>query len=379
VWLVDTQTGGKVTIFEEANQRALLPKFTTDGAIEFLVRPEGAQTISQDTLLRYDLHGRELSREPRNGLCWNRLGGAEIDGRFYTDVLCDGASRNGDWMLYWVTTETRSPADSTPSRFAMWAANLATGERRMLQDGLGHCGGCDGRYGAYWSPSGRYVFFAELAGGRVFLSDMEAATTRFLTPTYAQPDWSPAQPHLLVYFRDGAGVIEDLETGAITRVPDLLPLAKFDPSGKYVYSRASGPTSSGQQLEVQVYSIERQRIVSTLEGSSSWRTMYGVDIPVSAAPNGFVAVLDNAPGCKSAAVYDNGVRAACLGGRGYSISPDGSKVAYTTHEVRLFDVISRTETVLATGVVSPRDPPNIVWSSDSRYILVVWPGLHFGL
>ena len=76
-----------------------------------------------------------------------------------------------------------------------WALNRHTDERRLLQAGLVHCGGCDGRFGAEWSPSGRFVYYAEYAqAGRTFLSDLETGTTRVIsegsTLVSAKPSWT---------------------------------------------------------------------------------------------------------------------------------------------------------------------------------------------
>ena len=73
----------------------------------------------------------------------------------------------------------QSPGGFTVSSWDQWVLEVATGKARELQRGLLDCGGCDARYGPRWSPSGRYVAYAELGGEfRRFLSEVASGSTR---------------------------------------------------------------------------------------------------------------------------------------------------------------------------------------------------------
>lgn len=89
-------------------------------------------------------------------------------------MLATMDSIDGRYMLFDIPLE---PANYPPLA-ERWLLDIENGAQTLLEAQVVDCGGCDSRYGAQWSPDGRFVLFAESGGtGRVFLVDLQGRTT----------------------------------------------------------------------------------------------------------------------------------------------------------------------------------------------------------
>ena len=111
--------------------------------------------------VRYDLAGNEVDRTtafPSDSGTTHECEQPDhatqvafVDGIGYP-VNCGTFSPDGQFMLYSVDIDG---AGIPEARYEAWTLDLKSGQTRDVTDQLRHCGGCDGRVGPPWSPSGR--------------------------------------------------------------------------------------------------------------------------------------------------------------------------------------------------------------------------------
>lgn len=306
-----------------------------------------------NTLLRFDLGGRELARGewPARGIAGDfarceeirslYAGGpggpppiVAVDGKRFENVSCGAISPDGRWMTYWLWSAGASAA-ARPVAIEQWLIELATGERRRLQDGLRHCGGCDSVPAPKWSPSSRYVYFSDVVGGgdRFFLADVRTGEVRALTEHVPRepfdiPAWSPVEDILIR--SNGGRIMVERFPGRTVSVLGEWP-ARFDRSGRYLYSPAwSGGVRSASRTTV--LDVGTGAVVAELAGVPERRTYVGIGGPpvdavaIVGTAGGIVAALQDAPGCAGTMIH--AARQTCVAGAGApEISPDGSVVA----------------------------------------------------
>lgn len=375
VWLFDLEAGTRTTLTDELDRPPYELSFE-----------DGAETVrirywfdGQRVALGFALDGTLLARTEVVPTCTETRHGAEIAGRHYVDAACGLISPNERWMTYGTAVE-QPPEALTRGDWDQWVVNLETGESRLLQEGLRHCGGCDGRYAAEWSPSSRFLFFPEwLQSGRTFLSDILTMTTVEITvgstEIHRKPAWSPAEDHLLAYHQDGSTFLHDLSSDVRIKVQMLGDYVRFEANGAYLY--ASVPDSSKEGILV--YDVKEQRVAATLPGHITFLAFHGVNLPIVGTDDGFVAAFSEGGTCTGVAIYRDELQAGCVRGSGPEISPDGRKVAFRSgREIKLFDVEAGVTTILATGIEGGENP-RIVWNPMSTHLLVLWPGYHIGL
>lgn len=169
-----------------------------------------------------------------------------------------------------------------------------------MQEGLVHCGGCDGGFGPAWSPSGRYITYAETGGaGRVFLTDASSRTTRVLTHgngLSVRPEWSPVRDEI-VFPSDGGTMLVDPTSGAERDLALAWP-ARWDPTGAYLYSPAwdQSDETAGETTTIDVASGE---LVDVLSGEPSWIPLWTGSVNVvGMADGGYTAALEGAGRCE---------------------------------------------------------------------------------
>jgi hypothetical protein len=398
---------------------------------------DAVEVSESSSMKRYDFSGREVGQPVVNMhvfTCEVANGAATIQGKLYPDVpSCGVVSTDvgANWMLYQVPgPSVPAPRGGTLPTWDQWALNRQTDERRLLQAGLVHCGGCDGRFGPAWSPNARFVYFSEfVSGGRVFLSDLEAGTTRLLfqgsVEVSAQPSWA-GKDALLYRSTSGAVTLEDLGAGTRRELTALSWRACFDPGGRYVYA----PSATAER-SYGVYSLADQRIVATLPGTTETNgNGYSVscpeDAPIQSTDTSYVMVLSGGSTCPGVAVYEGALQKACvdlpvtipspkdnlrvdartalsgLGGQVavarltavgapppctpgqppcnpatiealYRANPGSNPFrAMHTYEVLVVDAATGTVRTLATGLVSS-SPPQLTWNDGGTHLLVRWP------
>lgn len=306
-----------------------------------------------NTLLRFDLDGREIARDewPARGIAGDFArceeirspyasgpGGAPaivaVDGKRFENVSCGAISPDGRWMTYWLWSAGAASRPG-PIPIEQWLIELASGERRRLTDGLLHCGGCDSVPGPKWSPSSRFVYFSDVVSGgsRFFLADARTGDVRALAEhvprePFDVPAWSPVED-VLIRSSGGRILVERLP-GRTVNVFGEWP-ARFDRTGRYVYSPAwSGGERSASRTAV--LEAATGTVVAELPGVPERRTYVGIGGPpldavaVVGTAAGIVAALRDAPGCAGTMIH--GLRQTCVAGAGAAeISPDGSMVA----------------------------------------------------
>jgi Tol biopolymer transport system component len=328
--------------------------------------------------------------------------GARIEGRVYAGIGCGTISPDERWMLF----EVDHSEELNHDFFERWAIDLSTDRRWFLEDQV-ECQ-ADGLFLPAWSASGRYVYFGDCgystsgdknSRGRIFLSDMVAGTTRQITTgvpsILLEPAWSPVADALAYRSRAGVVTLSDLGAGTLTAVPELLWPVKFDPTGTLLYSERS---RLQDRTDTALYSVPAKRVIATLPGLPPARSSRSeVDTaftPVMATQTGFVAVLEEAPGCQGATVYVDKTTLTCvIYGVGPTISPNGRYVAlprydgftgYTAHpgggsstmwryEVVIVDLSTGDQEVAADGVLGHNLPISLPWNPQGTHILVRWP------
>jgi hypothetical protein len=410
-WLIDVRSGARTTLFESHEDAVWYTGFDNSAHHAII----GIRSFKEERMteaVRFNLDGREVGREPWLGegpwdlrswswapsrpICRARDGGAEVYSQFHGSVACGPISPDGRWMIY--ATNYRD-VEGAGRFFERWVVDLASGARQQLQTDARQCQG-DSFDGAQWSPSGEYVFFADCAsGGRTFVSHAISGRTRQIGTgipnVQLMPAWSPVED-LLVYRGDGGVVVvENVESGAITYVPDLTWQASFDSTGRYVYSpsQPSPQKDSPGSITTTVYDIAAGRVVATLLGYPAYSRMVPF-VPVAGREGSFVAALEDAPNCEGTAIYSGSSLVTCVANAGWpTISPDGTRVALarktgetglaefpgggssslTIFDIVVVDVGTGAERVLASDAVGMDFALPSTWNADSTHIVVRWP------
>ncbi len=398
--VIDVRNGAATTLYQSADQAAAGARFVDD-VVEVFVA---------GTTLRLHLDGSTALPAQDHFPCRMNNGNAEIAGQAYPGLQCGVTSPNGRWMTY-----TRAAGEVTlPSgrRVPSWdqgVMSLLIGETRELQSGLIDCGGCDFRYGVTWSPSSRYVVYAEAGGDqRRFLSDVTTGTTRIIgkgAQLSQAPVWSP-RGNQLVYPPDSAGRLarlEDLDAGTSTDLPLPWPV-RFDATGRLLYSPAWDAGSESRTGSTTIFDLAAGKVIATLSGMPPDRFLWNDSRAVAFYPGGYIAVLQRADGCDGTAIYLQGVATAGCVARGAEgqVSPDGSTVAVarvegstgpaygpgfqartmTRYSITVVGSATAAGRTLVTDAISygpnassgiPYGPPLILWNRAGTHILVLWP------
>ena len=152
--------------------------------------------------------------------------------------------------------------------------DLDSGERTLLQEGLRHCGGCDGVYSHEWSQAGRWVAFGEYysgaGGSRIYLADTGTGESRLIQGGEGSehsmqiPQWSPDGEWILYRSRNAETYAEEVATGHRMRLPEIA-FAQFTADGGHV---AGQPILSGAAVpqETLVITVETGEVVAELAG-----------------------------------------------------------------------------------------------------------------
>jgi hypothetical protein len=406
VWLFDVRSGGRTTLIETPGQSVLRLRFGPGDTVlaDTLVVDRAAGNRIEEVRLRYD--GSVVSRgpisPPATGDCAHSTNGAVVQGRTYQGVSCGPISPDRRWMTYQVdagTAQVVPPSATNPNGYSVpvwdqWVVELTTDKRQLLQAGLRHCGGCDGRFGPAWSPSGRLLYFSEwLGNGSTFISDLSTGTTRELfsgsTDILVEPDWSPRSDLLVYRTTAGLTVLEDFTSGTGKELPELAWPARFDTSGAYLYSPAWDNDSRVAGGETRIYEVRLGQVVATLAGQPRGDSLFMPVAPVRGEGGSFTAVLEGAANCGGVAVYRRTTSVACIsGGSGALLSPDSRMVALSrlTHgagpgpawqlseyEILLADVATGSIKVLSGGALSAVMPPELIWNAAGTLLLARWP------
>jgi hypothetical protein len=405
VWLFDVATGNRTTLLESARVNVLKPRFGPDDTVLVSTLVVNPMTGNQVETLRLRFDGTVVSRgpapQPDDSDCVPSSDGAVVLGRQHRDIACGQISPDRRWMTYQIDAgmaQVVPPAATNPGRsvpvWDQWVVELPTDQRRLLQPGLLHCGGCDARFSPTWSPSGRLLYFSELRSeGSTFISDMQTGITRELfsgsTEISVEPDWSPVADVLVYRTAMNVTVLHDFTTGTRTELADLSWPVRFDTSGDYLYSPAWDNDFRTAGGDTTVYDIRTGRVIATLAGLPRYDALLTKLTAVRGMGGTFIAVLEGAADCDGVAVYRGSARLACVnGGRGGLLSPDGRLVAIArlTHEVSpprpwqfsefeivLIDPFSDGARTLAGGALGQEVAPELIWNDTSTHLLVRWP------
>ncbi|MEZ4503746.1 MAG: hypothetical protein R3C39_14070 [Dehalococcoidia bacterium] len=403
VLLIDATTGAVTHLYEGATWRSL-PFWDETGTSVWLnlYRFDPDATIWQ----HFDLDGRIIEEQEGRPTLRPSLECADLPTRDEIELPPPaeqpqiwGVSPDCTTML--IEADLASPdAPGTPR--GHWLFDVATGNLTLLTDQARTCGGCDGIFGAAWSPSGRYLLHAESYsapdGGRVWLSDTTTGDTRLLTDTATAgsatnaagnaPAWLPAETVDAVLYpapaTEGGSMIETLAANEVRRLPDLEWPAHFEASGRYVYAVSEDRTST-VIAEVDTgttvaewpgvpatrwwegFGSEPETIIATPEGPAailtpSDRDTVGLTIHHSPLPGGELT-LPNAA-------------------RGATWSPDGTRIALATRgdtspeatwTIGLLDTTTGARTELVTLPLYQDFPPKLTWNEAGTHLLVLWP------
>lgn len=383
VWLLDVASGAVHELYE-GEQYRFTRDFATDGNGVWIYFSDQGKSIL------FSLDGRELDRvdgrvrrAPEESRC-RRLDedgpAAEIDGRRF-EVNCGVFSPDGSRMLYGVNIDS---AEVPLGRYEAHLLDLSTGERALLTDALRHCGGCDPGAAPQWSSSGRYVTFGESYSGddsTVYLSDTVSGDTRPIVVgprvnfAGVNPVWSPAEDALLLAADGGGSLIERVASGEVLDLPDLRWPARFDDTGRYVYSASLTTTV--------IADAATGEVVARWSGHPlHWPLERGI----TAVGDELAAVLENSSPCSGTAVHHPqaaGGTACIEGARGAAFAPSRDRVAFarstggeyssTRWEIGVFEVSTAIERILASDARGQL-PPFLRWNETGTHLLVVWPG-----
>gem|GEM_PF-3146734 len=393
VKLIDVRTGVAKTLFEDSTQRAGFAAFV-----------DGDVVVSAgNTSLRFHLDGSPVTgAPPATPSCREANGAAEIAGRQYSGVSCGSFSPDRRWMAYMLQTGEveAGPSGYRVPQHDMWAVNLDTGTTRRLQAGLVHCGGCDARYGPRWSPSSRYVAFAEFGGEqRRFLSDLTGTTRQIANGNEIgdAPEWSSAGD-LLVYSTvpHGTGArFEDLVAGTSRDLAIAWPV-RFDASGTYLYSPAwaAEPKSGPSTISTTIIEAASGKVVGTYSGAPPAEFLWTGAAAVTRTRGGYLVILQQSTGCAGTAIYIEGVSShRCVtGGVQGTSTRDGAMVAVARrtgesgpihgpqlsatslprYDIDVVDAATGARRTVATGAASFA-PPLMLWNAAGTHLLVLWP------
>jgi hypothetical protein len=390
--LFDVASGRVITLHESLTQMAWRGRF--DGDV--------VEVGIGDETRRFNPDG-SVAAPSKGPSCAVSGGSVEINGSRFTDVAnCGVFSPDGRWMMFERPAgDVTTAGGITLPSWDQWVLEVGTGSTRELQKGLVHCGGCDGRYGPRWSPTSRYVAYAEFGGPRRFLSDLVTGQTRLIgggSDISFAPQWAPTGNRLI--YATAATLpanarFEDLDHGVVNDLPIPWPVA-FDASGLYLYSPiwGGGPKATGQTTTV--ISAATLAPVATLPGvPPQWGVWREDSKPVVFGANGLVAALQGAASCDGTSVSVAAEQAACVaGGTAGVVNPGASQVAVakvvgttgpvhgpgfetislTRYDIELFDVSTgQGRTVLSDVLSWDFQAPIMVWNAEGTQLLVLAP------
>lgn len=402
VQVINVATGDVTTLYEELDARAWIGQGWPFGFAE----PVYGDVVMLwvDGAPRFVTLDGDPAQAPAEAAfsCWQNL--LPIEPRpCGPEVVREDGER---WFVYEVENgEFEYPGGFVVPMTDLWVANPDTGQRVLLQEGLVPCGGCDGRYGPEWSPSGRYLTFTETGGdGRRFLADVESGETRLIgygSGINFRPNWAPERDHLVYALEghlDSVARFEDLETGEVRDLALPWPV-EFDASGTVLYSSAWGEAPKDSPGETVLVDAATGEEIARLSGAVSstllWTGMRGV----GQYDGGYVAVLQRSAECDGTVVYRDGEAAVCVaGGEEGHLNGDGSKVVVArvtgktghiespgleTIEAKVYaldvvDVETGAVTTVLEDVVGI-SPPLVYWHEDGEHLVVSWPGTGMGL
>lgn len=396
VWLIDVRDNSLAAIVEDEDTSPYDVDFINDDEVRvryWLTEGKTDYTFSLD--------GTPLNKLTPILTCRTTEEGAEIGGRLYPGANCGPISPDGNLMTYSVTTEEQRSWDQ-------WLIELTTGETRLLQPDLLHCGGCDFKFGPAWSPSGLYLIAPDFVH-QVFRIDIEANTSVDIavndraTQLSEAPVWSPHADRLLRPGPDRSTVLEDFDAGTTRQLDDLPWPAAFDPTGTYIYSPAwwtgaSNDTGPVPPARTTIADATTGEVIATRAGAPPWERVWGEPgHPVVAV----VAALPNSEDCDGTVVYDVGdSTGACVEGAvAAAFSPDRTLVAFAretgrtgpitgpsdlesynglpTWQIAVFDRMTGETTVVAEDAAGGQFP-DLTWNEASTHLLIRWPN-RFGL
>ncbi|MDA1010011.1 MAG: hypothetical protein O2888_00895 [Chloroflexi bacterium] len=349
--------------------------------------------------VRYDLAGNEIERSvdyqatvPGSHRCTQpdqQVQLALIDEREY-EVNCGLFSPNGTHMLYGVDVDG---AGVPAGRYEAWMLTLDSGERTLVTDALRHCGGCGGRVGPAWSPSGRYVLVGETYSGMdsaMYLHDVETHQTRkvaegsYVSGMTMQVRWSPTADSVLAPASSGVITLDHLPDRQVVEFPDIGWPARFDETGRLVYAPGGVYTVPADTVRsaTTIADAGTGEVLATWEGApSTWPIERGI----AWTAEGPAGLLEQAPDCEGTLLrHPQLAEPRCLpAAAGAAFDPAVERVAYaratagqdaaTRWEIVLFDIATGDERVLATDATGWQ-PPLIRWQPDGTHLLVLWPG-----
>ncbi len=408
VWVANVQTGVVTTIREDFDDWFYDASFTDEGnvLVRYWLGDRRTNFVYADdgTLLAETTPPPDRSAQG----CVNTDAGAELDGRVYPDVACGLVSPDRTRMTYIVDAgEVAVSSNASVPSWDQWLVDLRTGDTTLLQPGLRHCGGCDGRFGPRWSPSSRYLVVPDLID-QLFLIDAVAGTSTDIaegnnaTEISRAPVWHPTDDRLLRPGPEESTILEDLEAGTSRQLADLPWPASFDATGAFIYSPSwytdppAGSRRPQAPVETSIADAATTEVVAALPGAPGWERLWGqAGEPVVAVEDGFVAVLAVSSGtCRGTLVYDPGdLQGTCLtGATAATLSPDTRLVAFARRtgsfgranypgggsinlprwEIAVHDQISGETTVVAEDAAGHLFP-SMTWNAEGTQLLIRWP------
>ena len=399
LWLIEVETGTRHVLYE-GDDYPQSDGFSDDVDTVWVWVPE------EDEFVRYDLKGNELQRSTdfldtvvSRHRCTqpdNAVQRALIDGDEY-DVNCGVFSPNGSYMVYTVNVDDPGVPQG---RYGAWVLNLTTRASVLATGELRHCGGCDGRVGPAWSPSGRYVLIGETYGGpdsSMYLHDAQTSETRkvaegtFVSGITSQVRWSPAEDAFIAPDDEGSTVIERLPDGEKLTLPQIPWPARFNEDGRLVYSpgglytlRPGDGIVGGIRADTAVADAGSGEVLATWEGKpATWPVERGVQW----AGDGAAALLEEASACPGTTLHHPTLEEPrCLPeALGAVFDAETAHVAFarpttevgtaTRWAIFLYDFESEAERLLGeTSATFGADPPLIRWHPNGTHLLVLWPG-----
>lgn len=343
LWLIDLASGA-IAVLYEGDRYATTRGFEPDGASLWAWAP------GDEVFVRYALDGTEtertgsyldtLSPGPRCSQPDTAVLAATIDGRDYP-VACGTFSGDGARMVYHVDID---PAGVALGRYEAWVLDLASGERTLATDQLRHCGGCGGRVGPAWSPSGRYLLIGETNAGadsRMYLYDTVTGEVRVAAEGQTvggvgvNVRWSPVEDAFVAPGPGGSTVLERLPAGERMVLPEVPWPARFDPTGRLVYSPGGLWTADRPEdsLETPVADARTGETIASWEGTpANWLF---VERGVTWTTDGPAAFMERVEGCDGTMLHHPVLDAPrCVeGAQGAAFSEETARIAYGREEV----------------------------------------------
>jgi hypothetical protein len=388
VQLVGVATGRVALLYQDFETSAYLVEFAD----------EAVTLRSGEDTLTFDMDGTLISRarsEPSADQSCAPVGPGG-------SIVCGSLSPDRRWFTYAVDAgEYTHPSGYTVPVWDQWVANLETGDNRLMQEGLIHCGGCDGRYGPRWSPSSRFVVFSEFGGdGRRWLSDVVPGVTIEIGAGFEitqAPAWAPTGDLLLYSTPAGGTVLRDPVNDTIRAFPIDWPAA-FDVTGTFAYSPAwlyhIGPEKDpdAPKPSTTIVDVTSGEVVERLSGAAPYTFLWTGDMAVAHTGAGLLAVLQGASGCDGTAIYLDGELSRCIeGGVEGQIGPGGliavARKTGTTGQIEgpwggsiaggsfAIDIVhlDGSAATVVRDAVSLDAAPMMKWNEAGTHLLIQWP------